>query len=91
LVQVRLENGGVEDEEGLEDLKLVLVGDGLSDLGVQVLNAERLLGLESLVTEGRHERHGLIACRVVNHGELKDKRRSQSGSSEHEGRGGNSR
>lgn len=34
LVQIGLEDGGVEDEEGLEDLKLVRVGDGLSDFGV---------------------------------------------------------
>ena len=52
LVEVRLEDVLVEDEEALEHLQLVLVWHGAPDLVVQLLVGERHLGLEALVRQG---------------------------------------
>ena len=49
LVEVGLEDSLVEDEETLEDLELMLVGNGTADLVVQLRICKRLLNLQALI------------------------------------------
>ena len=49
LVEVGLEDSLVEDEETLEDLELMLVGNCAADLVVQLRICKRLLNLQALI------------------------------------------
>jgi hypothetical protein len=75
----------VEDEESLENLEIVRVSDSLPDLGVQLVVAEGLSLLESLVRERRHEVGRLVGDRVMDHGKVEveesDLRRKRRGRS----------
>lgn len=57
----------VENKEGLQDLESVLVGSTLSDLGVELLVAERLLSLQSLEGQSWGELRSLLCGGVVGH------------------------
>jgi hypothetical protein len=69
LIKVGLEHVLVEDQQGLEDLSLFVV-TSLSDLPDELGLLQRLLGLESLETEGRGELAGFVQSRVVGHGKV---------------------
>ncbi|KAI3480571.1 hypothetical protein L1887_57291 [Cichorium endivia] len=69
-VEVGLENGLVEEEEGLEDLTLVRVGGSLADAVVHLVVVEHLLLDEPLVGKRRHELLVVGAAGVVDVGKV---------------------
>jgi hypothetical protein len=66
LVKVGLEYRLVEDQQGLEDLSLLVVAS-LSDFPNELGLLEGLLGLESLERQGWRELTSFVQSRVVSH------------------------
>ena len=76
-------NALVEDEETLEDLKLMLVRHALADAVVQLLVRQWLVDLQTLIRERRHELAGLCAgSGVVRHREMHIEHANEVGLSE---------
>lgn len=70
LVKVGLEDMLVKDQQGLENLPGVFIGNRLPDLEQQVAIRKRLFRLESLKGQGRGQLGSFIGRRVVSHGKV---------------------